>query len=333
MSASIRPWYGPLKGKGKTVRPPPAATVNGQQMMDQPRAAPPLLAQPRSNDSAAAQVGSNVPQALTFERQQSSNAKVMHDLIQSSNANTHAMATQMSASFAAAATASNAQAMQAMHSMHATHAASSGSLMNQMAETSRQALDQMKDVVSELMRHGMHAQPMCNLPPPPMPPPNWAMSGGSSGSGGQNPTPVQWTQWSENPTADTDWPGWQVQKTWTPTVAPPPSAATTWTPTVAPQDEHLWTCDDGDDGEISSSSGTPSWFPVGVASCLSAAVAAEEEENDQFRHQMYIPDEGENDQFSHRRRGEPRVCSGWQRPEHKGLGHHNRLYRHTLFKL
>jgi hypothetical protein len=289
-------------------------------MMDQPRAAPP------------AQVSNDVPrQALTFERQQSSNNKVMYDVVRSSNANTHAMATQLAETFAAAATASNAEAMQAVHSMQATHAASSGSLMNQMAESSRQAMDQMKDVVSELLRQ--HAQPMCNLPPPPMPPPNWAMSGGSSGSGGQNPTPVQWTQWSENPTADTDWPGWQVQQTWTPTVAPPPSAATTWTPTVAPQDEHLWTCDDGDDGEISSSSGTPSWFPVGVASCLSAAVAAEEEENDQFRHQMYIPEEGENDQFSHRRRGEPRVCSGWQRPEHKGLGHHNRLYRHTLFKL
>ena len=305
MSTCIRPWYGP------TVRPPPAATANEQQMMDQPRAAPP------------AQVSNDVPrQALTFERQQSSNNKVMYDVVQSSNANTHAMATQLAETFAAAATASNAEAMQAVHSMQATHAASSGSLMNQMAESSRQAMDQMKDVVSELMRHGMHAQPMCNLPPPPMPPPNWAMSGGSSGSGGQNPTPVQWTQWSENPTADTDWPGWQVQQTWTPMVAPPPSAATTWTPTVAPrQDEHLWTCDDGDDGEISSSSGTPSWFPVGVASCLSAAVAAEEEENDQFRHQMYIPDEEENDHLRHRRRGEPRFCSGWQRPQHKGLGH------------
>jgi len=308
MSACIRPWYGPPEEKEKTVRPPPAATANEQQMMDQPRAAPP------------AQVSNDVPrQALTFERQQSSNNKVMYDVVQSSNANTHAMATQLAESFAAAATASNAEAMQAVHSMQATHAASSGSLMNQMAESSRQAMDQMKDVVSELLRHGMHAQPMCNLPPPPMPPPNWAMSGGSSGSGGQNPTPVQWTQWSENPTADTDWPGWQVQQTWTPMVAPPPSAATTWTPTVAPrQDEHLWTCDDGDDGEISSSSGTPSWFPAGTSL---AAVAAEEEENDQFRHQMYIPDEEENDHFRHRRRGEPRFCSGWQRPQHKGLGH------------
>ena len=308
MSTCIRPWYGPPEEKEKTVRPPPAATANEQQMMDQPRAAPP------------AQVSNDVPrQALTFERQQSSNNKVMYDVVQSSNANTHAMATQLAETFAAAATASNAEAMQAVHSMQATHAASSGSLMNQMAESSRQAMDQMKDVVSELMRHGMHAQPMCNLPPPPMPPPNWAMSGGSSGSGGQNPTPVQWTQWSENPTADTDWPGWQVQQTWTPMVAPPPSAATTWTPTVAPrQDEHLWTCDDGDDGEISSSSGTPSWFPAGTSL---AAVAAEEEENDQFRHQMYIPDEEENDHLRHRRRGEPRFCSGWQRPQHKGLGH------------
>tara|TARA_B110000285_G_scaffold227746_1_gene289544 strand:+ start:141 stop:1124 length:984 start_codon:yes stop_codon:yes gene_type:complete len=327
MSASIRPWYGPLKGKGKTVRPPPAATVNEQQMMDQPRAAPPLLAQPRSNDSASAQVGSNVPQALTFERQQSSNDKVMYDMVQSSNANTHAMATQMAASFAAAATASNAQAMQTVHSMQATHAASSGSLMNQMAESSRQALDQMKDVVSELMRHGMHAQPMCNLPPPPMPPPNWAMSGGSSGSGGQNPTPVQWTQWSENPTADTDWPGWQVQQTWTPTVAPPPSAATTWTPTVAPQDE----LDDGDDGEISSSSGTSSRLLAPQTSAEYGYQSPISSSDEEMQHQMYIPEY--NDQFRHRRRGEPRFCSGWQRPEHKGLGHHNRLYRHTLFKL
>ena len=129
--------------------------------------------------------------------------------------------------------------MQTLHAMQATHAAASGNLMNQMAESSRQALDQMKDVVSELMRHGMHAQPMCNLPPPPMPPPNWAMSGGSSGSGGQNPTPVQWTArqgqvgtwnqsyhaWAENPQTDTDWPGWQVQQTWTPIMPPTTSAA------------------------------------------------------------------------------------------------------------
>ena len=256
----------------------------------------------------------------------------MYDMVQSSNANTHAMATQMAASFAAAATASNAQAMQTVHSMQATHAASSGSLMNQMAESSRQALDQMKNVVSELMRHGMHAQPMCNLPPPPMPPPNWAMSGGSSGSGGQNPTPVQWTQWSENPTADTDWPGWQVQQTWTPTVAPPPSAATTWTPTVAPQDEHLWTWDDGDDGEISSSSGTSSRLLAPQTSPYHHEAASSSDEEMPSSNQMYIPED--NDQFRHRRRGEPRFgCSGWQRPEHKGLGHHNRLYRHTLFKL
>ena len=74
------------------------------------------------------------------------------------------MATPMSASFAAAATESNGQAMQTLHAMQATHAAASGNLMNQMAESSRQALDQMKNVVSEVMRmqHGMHAQP-CNV--------------------------------------------------------------------------------------------------------------------------------------------------------------------------
>ena len=298
MSTCIRPWYGP------TVRPPPAATANEQQMMDQPRAAPP------------AQVSNDVPrQALTFERQQSSNNKVMYDVVQSSNANTHAMATQLAETFAAAATASNAEAMQAVHSMQATHASSSGSLMNQMAESSRQAMDQMKDVVSELLRHGMHAQPMCNLPPPPMPPPNWAMSGGSSGSGGQNPTPVQWTQWSENPTADTDWPGWQVQQTWTPTVAPPPSAATTWTPTVAPQDE----LDDGDDGEISSSSGTSSRLLAPQTSAEYGYQSPISSSDEEMQHQMYIPEY--NDQFRHRRRGEPRFCSGWQRPQHKGLGH------------
>jgi|SouAtlMetagenome_1021521.scaffolds.fasta_scaffold153196_1 hypothetical protein len=54
--------------------------------------------------------------------------------------------------------------MQTLHAMQATHAAASGNLMNQMAESSRQALDQMKNVVSEVMRmqHGMHAQP-CNV--------------------------------------------------------------------------------------------------------------------------------------------------------------------------
>tara|TARA_B110000261_G_C12805997_1_gene246314 strand:+ start:20 stop:478 length:459 start_codon:yes stop_codon:yes gene_type:complete len=123
------------------------------------------LSQPRSN-TAAAQVGFNVPQALTFEMRniKSTNNKVMYDMVQSSNANTHGMATPMSASFAAAATKSNGQAMQTLHAMQATHAAASGNLMNQMAESSRQALDQMKNVVSEVMRmqHGMHAQP-CNV--------------------------------------------------------------------------------------------------------------------------------------------------------------------------
>ena len=173
MSASIRPWYvGPPKGKGKAVRPPPATmTVPAARQIvkiEQPQsstAASPLH-QPRSN-TAAAQVGWNVPQV--YSPQQNANNKVVYDMVQVSNANTHAMATQMAASFATAETVSNGQAMQALHAMQATHAASSGSLMNQMAESSRQALDQMKNVVSEVMRM-QHAQPMCNLPPPPMPP-------------------------------------------------------------------------------------------------------------------------------------------------------------------
>jgi hypothetical protein len=305
------------------------------QKIEQPQsstAASPLH-QPRSN-TAAAQVGWNVPQAPTFERQHSNN-KVMYEMVQSSNANTHAMATQMAASFAAAATASNAQAMQTVHSMQATHAASSGSLMNQMAESSRQALDQMKNVVSEVMHMRMqHAQPMHapTLPLPPMPPPNWMMSGGSSGSGGQNPTPVQWTEsgqvgnwaepvqwtesgqvgmWAENPTADTDWPGWQVHQTWTPIVAPPTSAAEMQQPS--------WTWEEHRaEDEITSSSGSCAHFDLGQASAALAAASSDEEE-------MYVPVE-ENDQIRHQ--------WGWQRPpEHKGLGHQNRLYRHTLFKL
>ena len=181
--------------------PPPPRRIAALQQVGKPRINQcSTVASPHRSNTAATQLGWNPPQAYT--QQQSANNKVVYDMVQVSNANTHAMATQMAASFAAAATASNAQAMQTVHSMQATHAASSGSLMNQMAESSRQALDQMKNVVSELMRHGMHAQPMCTLPPPPMPPPNWAMSGGSSGSGGQNPTPVQWTQRSENPTAN-----------------------------------------------------------------------------------------------------------------------------------
>jgi hypothetical protein len=83
----------------------------------------------------------------------------------------------------------------------------------------------------------MHASTRVGLPLPP----NWMMSGGSSGSGGQNPTPVQWTEsarqgqvgtwnnswhaWAENPQTDTDWPGWQVQQTWTPIMPPTTSAA------------------------------------------------------------------------------------------------------------
>ena len=161
-------------------------------------------------------------------------------MVQVSNANTHAMATSMAASFAEVATTTNAQAMHAVHTMQLAHAASSGNLINQLAQSTRQAMDQMKNVVSSVIQV-QHAQPM-HAPTRvglPLPAPNMIMSGGSSGSGGQNPTPVQWTEsarqvgtwnnswhaWAENPQTDTDWPGWQVQQTWTPIMPPTTSAA------------------------------------------------------------------------------------------------------------
>ena len=189
----------------------------------------------------------------------------------------------------------------------------------------------MKNVVSSVIQV-QHAQPMhaptrVGLPLPP----NLMMSGGSSGSGGQNPTPVQWAQpawhgqvgtWPENPTTDTDWPGWQVHQTWTPLVAPPTSAAEMQQPSWTWEEhrgmERTWgTTED----EMTSSSGSCALFDLGQASAALAACSSDEDEEP-----MYIPEEGndQSNQWGH----------GWQRPaEHKGLGHQNRLYRHTLFKL
>mgnify|MGYP001041509193 CR=1 FL=1 len=220
--------------------PPPPRRIAALQQVGKPRINQcSTVASPHRSNTAATQLGWNPPQAYT--QQQSANNKAVYDMVQVSNANTHAMATQMAASFAEVATTTNAQAMQAVHTMQLAHAASSGNLINQLARSTRQAMDQMKNVVSSVIQV-QHAQPMhaptrVGLPLPP----NWMMSGGSSGSGGQNPTPVQWTEsarqgqvgtwnnswhaWAENPQTDTDWPGWQVQQTWTPIMPPTTSAA------------------------------------------------------------------------------------------------------------
>ena len=280
----------------------------------------------RSN-TAATQLGWNPPQAYT--QQQSANNKAVYDMVQVSNANTHAMATQMAASFAEVATTTNAQAMQAVHTMQLAHAASSGNLINQLAQSTRQALDQMKEVVSSVIQvqHPIHAPTQVGLPLPP----NWMMSGGSSGSGGQNPTPVQWTEsarqgqvgtwnnswhaWAENPQTDTDWPGWHVHSTWTPIVPPTTSAAENhdWTWEHPHSMGRIWgTTED----ECPQPPVGP--FDLGQASAALAACSSDEDEEP-----IYIPEEG-NDQSNHQ------WGHGWQR---QGLGHQNRLYRHTLFKL
>ena len=96
----------PPPAAATVMPPPPAARL--------PRYQPPLqssashaatlhqLRQPRSN-SAATQVGYNVPQVLG--QAQSANNKVVYDMVQISNQNTNAMATSMAASFADVATA------------------------------------------------------------------------------------------------------------------------------------------------------------------------------------------------------------------------------------
>ena len=287
-----------------TVMPPPPAAAR------LPRYQPPLqssashaatlhqLRQPRSN-SAATQVGYNVPQVLG--QAQSANNKVVYDMVQVSNANTHAMATSMAASFAESAQTTNACAMQTVHALQVAHAASSGNIIAQLAESTRQALGDLKNVVSQVIR-AQHAQPMrhapvATLPPPlPMPPPNWMMSGGSSGSGGQNPTPVQWIEpawhgqvgtWAENPTTHKDWPGWQMHQTWTP-IMPPPTGHINAAENEQPPwtwEEHrsmeTWgtTEDDTWNNVMTSSSGSCAPLDLGQLSAALAACSSDEDED------------------------------------------------------
>ena len=307
--------------------PPPRRIAALQQVGKPPINQCSTVASPHRSNTAATQLGWNPPQAYT--QQQSANNKAVYDMVQVSNQNTHAMATQMAASFAEVATTTNAQAMQAVHTMQLAHAASSGNLINQLARSTRQAMDQMKNVVSSVIQV-QHAQPM-HAPTRvglPLPAPNMIMSGGSSGSGGQNPTPVQWTArqgqvgtwnqsyhaWAENPQTDADWPGWHVHSTWTPIVPPTTSAAENhdWTWEHPHSMGRIWgTTED----ECPQPPVGP--FDLGQASAALAACSSDEDEEP-----IYIPEEGndQSNQWGH----------GWQR---QGLGHQNRLYRHTLFKL
>ena len=68
------------------------------------------------------------------------------------NTQSVAMATQMSETFAASATETQGQAMQTLHAMQHSHAVQSGNLIDQMAQASKQAMESMKSVVTEVLR-------------------------------------------------------------------------------------------------------------------------------------------------------------------------------------
>ena len=104
---------------------------------------------------------------------------------------------------------------------------------------------------------------------------------------------LQWTlsawhgqvgMWAENPTTDTDWPGWQVHQTWTPIVAPPTSAAEmqqpSWTWEEHRSMERTWgtTEDDTWNNGMTSSSGSCAPFDLGQASAALAACSSDEDE-------------------------------------------------------
>ena len=87
----------------------------------------------------------------------------------------------------------------------------------------------LRSVMSDIIHMVKPPAPPVQPIPPATPPPNWMLSGGSSGSGGENPTALQWTNpewahpdWAEPPTASAEYPGWASQRTWT--AAPAPSA-------------------------------------------------------------------------------------------------------------
>ena len=127
--------------------------------------------------------------------------------------------------------------------------------------------------------------PSMNPVRPAAPPPNWMLSGGSSGSGGENPTGYQWAHpdWSEHPTASTEYPGWESHRTWTAVTAP--SRCTFFV--------------------------RPETAPITPPSPPPLSTPTEEE-----------PLEGDDDSWGDRWRSRG-WGSGWHKDHHEGSGHQN----------
>ena len=140
------------------------------------------------------------------------------------------MVSHLTNTFATAQTTTQSQVMQTIQSLQTAQSEQNARHIAQMAEANNNQMEIMRSVMSDII-HMVRPPPVQPIPlpmhpiQPTAPPPNWMLSGGSSGSGGENPTGYQWTEtdqpdWSEHPTASTEYPGWESHRTWTAVTAP-----------------------------------------------------------------------------------------------------------------
>ena len=233
--------------------------------------------------------------------------KAIYDIVEGLGSQSQAMVGHMTNTFATAATATQSTVMQTIQALQTSQTEQNAAQMTQMAEANANQMEILRSVMSDIIHMVRPPAPPVQPIPLPMhpiqpaaPPPNWMLTGGSSGSGGENPTGYQWAHpewahpdWSEHPTASTEYPGWESHRTWT--AAPAPSAVRC-TVFVRPETAPI----------------TPPPSPPPVDGWIPAETPTEEEpiEPDDATHY--------NDRWRSRGWG-----SGWHKDHHEGSGHQN----------
>ena len=215
----------PIGRAARRVPPPPKPPCVQLGNLGQPPPAAPLWQQWPQPPVAS---WTNQQSELAI-RSTGTQHKVIYDIVEGLGSQSQAMVSQLTNTFATAQTTTQSQVMQCIQSLHTSQSAQNERQMNQMAECQASQMEILRSVMLDVIHMVKPAAPPVQPIPPATPPPNWMLSGGSSGSGGENPTGYQGTNpewahpdWSEPPTASAEYPGWASQRTWT--AAPAPSA-------------------------------------------------------------------------------------------------------------
>ena len=213
----------PIGRAARRVPPPPKPPCVQLGNLGQPPPAAPLWQQWPQPPVAS---WTNQQSELAI-RSTGTQHKVIYDIVEGLGSQSQAMVNQLTNTFATAQTTTQSQVMQCIQSLHTSQSAQNERQMNQMAECQASQMEILRSVMSDIIHMVKPAAPPVQPIPPATPPPNWMLSGGSSGSGGENPTALQWTNpewahpdWAEPPTASAQWPGWASQRTWTAAHAP-----------------------------------------------------------------------------------------------------------------